>query len=201
MKQPYVCICCGYSVFLKSDMRKHLYKKNKPCPKSVNNIDLTDEIRDFILENRVYHIDKNTNNKAPILQQLVNLKIENAMLKNRKDESFYQLIVEKYLGSSHLRIASGVTDVTTDTIHAEIKRSSNYKEAVGQLTSYNIMHPMKELQVYMFDKCNKTTMDTAVIIFKNQKYKIHEFNISKNKVDILDYETKEVLFTYIIDLK
>lgn len=55
--QPYECVCCGYETSQKNDMRKHLYKK-KPCPKSVNDVELTDEIREHILENRVYQIQK-----------------------------------------------------------------------------------------------------------------------------------------------
>lgn len=38
-------------------MRKHLYKK-KPCPGSHHPIELTEEVKNYILDNRVYHIPK-----------------------------------------------------------------------------------------------------------------------------------------------
>ena len=53
-KQPYECICCGYATTRKSCMVDHFYKAKKPCPKCINDIDLTDEIKEYILSNRVY---------------------------------------------------------------------------------------------------------------------------------------------------
>ena len=197
MKPPYKCPCCGYETEKKSAIIKHFYNLKKLCPKLLNDIELTDEIKEYILANRIY-IPNNNNNH--LITRLANLTIENAILKNRKDEKFYQAIVEKYLGSTHHRIKSGITDVSTDTIHAEIKRWNNYKDAIGQLTSYNITDPKEELHVYMFDKCSKTALETALMIFKQLKYKIHEFNVTDDKVEIIDYDTKNIIYTHIIFL-
>ena len=54
-KLPYTCPSCGYETVQKNDMKKHFYKVLKPCPKQLNNIDLTDDIKEFILANRIYH--------------------------------------------------------------------------------------------------------------------------------------------------
>ena len=48
-------------------MRKHFQRKNI-CPKSANNIDLTDDIKAFILENRVYHVPKD--DRPSIINQI-----------------------------------------------------------------------------------------------------------------------------------
>jgi len=56
MKQPYTCICCGYETIYKTAMNTHLYTKKKPCPKIINDIELTDEIKQYILDNRIYKI-------------------------------------------------------------------------------------------------------------------------------------------------
>lgn len=48
-------------------MRRHLYGRKKTCPMSANPIQLTNEIRDYILENRVYHIPT-----TPTLHQTIN---------------------------------------------------------------------------------------------------------------------------------
>lgn len=52
---PYTCICCGYTTRQKNDMRKHFNKK-KPCPKVKNVIELTDDIKEHILANKIYII-------------------------------------------------------------------------------------------------------------------------------------------------
>lgn len=66
MKQlPYECCCCGFKTDRKDCMRRHLYDRIKHCPKTVNPIQLTDEIRESILEYRVYHIPKDAPTPPP----------------------------------------------------------------------------------------------------------------------------------------
>ena len=48
------------------------------------------------------------------------------------DEYFYQCIVEKYLGGRHMRLSNDcITDVTTDMVHAEVKRWNHATDAIG----------------------------------------------------------------------
>jgi hypothetical protein len=58
-KDPYKCPSCGYETPQKNDMRKHLFTLKKQCPRSKMDIELTPQIKDFILTNRVYHVPKN----------------------------------------------------------------------------------------------------------------------------------------------
>lgn len=53
-KDDYKCPRCGYCTRQKSHMKKHLYNLLKPCPSLLEDIELTDEIREYILKNRVY---------------------------------------------------------------------------------------------------------------------------------------------------
>lgn len=55
-KQNYECIRCGYQTDSKSHMQKHLFLKKKPCPQTKNLIELTDDIKNHILDNRIYII-------------------------------------------------------------------------------------------------------------------------------------------------
>jgi hypothetical protein len=72
--QPYECIACGYSTFDKNHMRTHLLRNKTPCPKLLNDITLTDEIKEYILQNRVYHISKT---EPKTTQQIINQTINN----------------------------------------------------------------------------------------------------------------------------
>jgi hypothetical protein len=58
MKIPYTCFRCGYKTKEKYNMRLHLFSKKKPCQGIENDIILTDEIKNKILDNRIYHIPK-----------------------------------------------------------------------------------------------------------------------------------------------
>lgn len=61
-----------------------------------------------------------------------------------RDEKIYQFILEKHLGGTHLFLRDvGVTDITTDEFHAEIKHWSDSKKLIGQLMIYNVACPRK----------------------------------------------------------
>jgi hypothetical protein len=196
-KSPeYECPCCGYQTIHKNDMRRHLYNKMKQCPKLLHDIELTDEIKEYILQNRIYKQKKV--NSASILQKFEKLTIEVNALKHKKTEVFYQAIVEKYLGGTHSKNDAGVTDVTTDNIHAEIKELISFKSAIGQLLSYNVSSPKKELQVYIFNNSNKKKMQIAANIFKELDIKVFTFDVLSEKVDIIEYQTNNIVFTHIL---
>jgi hypothetical protein len=59
---PYVCIRCGYTTILKGNIKKH-FNRNNICPAIENNIDLTDDIKNYILINRSYKIPKEEKQK------------------------------------------------------------------------------------------------------------------------------------------
>jgi hypothetical protein len=76
---PYQCPRCGYETSEKDRVRRHLYGNKKACPATLNLIDLTDEIRAFVLENRQYSLPKkeigqiqNIVNNFNILNNFVN---------------------------------------------------------------------------------------------------------------------------------
>ena len=69
----------------------------------------------------------------------------------RKDEIYYQELLERELGGKHLHIAGvGITDITTPDAHIEIKRWRQWKEALGQLTAYQNAVPRRLSCVYFF---------------------------------------------------
>lgn len=65
---PYSCPRCGYKIKHRRCMSDHLFKKKKPCPATLNEIELTDFIKNYILDNRVYKIPKITTPKIIILK-------------------------------------------------------------------------------------------------------------------------------------
>lgn len=67
IKRPeYTCYRCGYCSPKKDHMKRHLYDLKKQCPGIDNNIDLTDEIKECILDNRIYKPPNNIQNVVSI---------------------------------------------------------------------------------------------------------------------------------------
>ena len=67
-------------------------------------------------------------------------------------EEIYQKALEKYLHGSHCKFKNGVSDVSNDKLHAEIKIVNSWKSALGQLLYYNYASPKDELHMYLFGK-------------------------------------------------
>lgn len=51
-KRPYVCPRCGYFTDVLSNLKQHFYRRKKPCPASDDNIELTEEIMQHVINNR-----------------------------------------------------------------------------------------------------------------------------------------------------
>ena len=54
--KPYTCPRCGYETNHRTSIRNHLFNKTKCCPALENDVILTDEIKEYILANRIYKI-------------------------------------------------------------------------------------------------------------------------------------------------
>lgn len=70
-KHPYTCPRCHFFTAKKSNMQAHLYDLKKSCPASTVDIELTDAIKKYILDNRVYHPPKQT--QQQIINQQINI--------------------------------------------------------------------------------------------------------------------------------
>jgi hypothetical protein len=178
-------------------MLRHFEERNKACPTLKHDIELTPEIRQHILNFKVYHIKKKKMSDELVSAEIIRLKVEIAFLKNQKKEKFYQPIVEKWLGGTHQYLERGITDVSNDTIHAEIKNWNVYKEAMGQLTAYCQSEP-KIKQAYMFGKVSAKCQLIAAKCLSEMGIEIFVFTNDDEKVEIREYETHRVVFTYML---
>lgn len=188
---PYTCIRCGYNTHDKRLMRRHLYDKKKDCPGQINPIDLTDEIRETILKNKKYIIPNSEKTLLKTLEKKMNkLEITLEFLQNKKSEAFYQMLLEDFLNGTHKVLSCGITDITTNDLHAEIKDWSVWKDAIGQLLCYNNMDPKQHLHVYLFGT-KRPDKEKRKSIYDNFKLSnIIPFELIYNpaigSVDILD---------------
>jgi uncharacterized C2H2 Zn-finger protein len=134
------------------------------------------------------------NNNVPNNQQLL---LDLQYYKNRKNEKFYQLLLEKYLGGTHKTLSCGITDITTDSCHAEIKEWISWKEAIGQLTCYNVADPKENLEMYMFGRYKQSCKDEAIKIVTTCKINIYEFIEVDDGIEIISLINNELMYKYV----
>jgi len=53
-REPYTCPRCGYSTSHKTNIKNHFYNTKSVCPATKAVIDLTDNVKQHILDNRIY---------------------------------------------------------------------------------------------------------------------------------------------------
>ena len=132
--------------------------------------------------------------KQPLNNDKINLELQ--YYKNRKNEKFYQLLLENYLGGTHKTLSCGITDITTDKCHAEIKEWSSWKEAIGQLTCYNITDPKENIEMYMFGKYTQKCKDEALKIATSCKIDVYEFVDTYTGISIISLKSNEIIYNY-----
>lgn len=163
------------------------------------------ERRQKDLENIIVNIVTNTDtttlnttmNTLTTLPQTIVIRDETIIDCTKRNESFYQFLIEKYLDGTHYRLPSGTTDVTTNTIHAEIKNWDSWKNAIGQLICYNIDAPKETLHAYLFGKRPKST-DTIFNAFNVCKIKPFYFVDIDECICVKDqYDTTIIKFQLI----
>ena len=77
-KSPYTCPSCGYETENKTNMSFHFYNLKKECPKQKNNIELTEDVKKYVLANRIWHSPKIEQIKPTfIINQQYNMVINN----------------------------------------------------------------------------------------------------------------------------
>ena len=124
--------------------------------------------------------------------EIDHLKLELMYYKNKNNESYYQKFLETLLNGSHKRLKCGITDITTDDFHAEIKNWSDWKEAIGQLICYNKNDPKNEMRLYLFGSCSEKKLD--MIHEYSKSFNIIIYNILNNEdntISICNMDTSE----------
>lgn len=241
----YVCPRCGMQFNGRGGMRTHLYRV-KVCA-NINGIELTEEIRQHVLANKVLN-SKNINIVKDLDIQVIEqikvieekeqssgksnnifikkkeyeiliednkkmkednkiMKAEISKLKNavsniynffdldeemkcQQKESYYQKILENHLSGQHLTVGTGITDVSTDGIHAEIKIWRDYRQGIAQLLLYNAASKRDRLQLYLFGNCTKTKHKQIVIDYvPTLNIEVYEFVHDGKDVQIVDLRT------------
>lgn len=177
-------------------MYKHFYTLKRPCPKTVAAIDLTDDVKEYILANRILIQEPAKSSKISRPVQVRAFSVDSTSsvtIPIVRNEEFYQRILESVLGAGHKRLPCGETDITTDEFHAEIKVGKCWKDGIGQLVCYNKEDPRLELRLYLFGPQSSSKKTIANI----QKHGIKVFVIedlhSGIAIDDMQAATRQVV--------
>ena len=168
---PYTCARCGYASPRKSSMYNHLFHKKTSCPKAISDIELTDEIKHTILDNRVYRVP------VVVAPPVINITTLNQMINynntinnlvssmdpidkltkyiNHKDIPLLE--IGDSIGNSFVKKVEGLNKPTTDEFgvyDSRILDSNNILEVIDQVSSLANEH-CENMNIIYEKKFNK----------------------------------------------
>lgn len=114
-------------------------------------------------------------------------------------ESFYQNLLEKYYGKSHGRYKYGVSDITTDDAHIEIKSWFCWKQAIHQLHIYSVQDPRDQLIVCFFGGNFTEEKKQDIRRFFEPRMIVREFKVNNDQITYMDFNTKNIIHTFVTD--
>jgi predicted transcriptional regulator len=159
-KDPYNCIRCGYNAQQKIHMKNHLYNLKKICPCLLNDIELTDEIKEFILLNRIYHIPLPAP-VTPITQIINNNNTINNLIANMdsvdkltKYITFQDTSLIEYPQTISDKFAKRIKKLENGTSNFLVLDKHNLLEVVNQVSSLST-ETFENLNIIYDEKFNK----------------------------------------------
>ena len=216
-EHTYDCDFCDKKFNDPSNRIRH----KKTCKQNPVNLPQTDTITHEDIEEEVYQEEQQDENKTEETLKLENIiarqndkilslrdelqkaqqiiqrqKLEFTFLKKKKNEDFYQGIMEQYFNATHKTLDSGITDITTDDAHYEIKRWNCWKEALSQLILYNDDDPKEHMYACFFEMCSEQQKNKVQSKFAKYNITCLEFREEKNSITLCDLESGEIKLTY-----
>jgi hypothetical protein len=176
---------------------------NHPCKAMYNKVKaLEDNINELQAQIRGLP-DKSQTEK--IIQKLKEendrLSAKLHILQSKKNEDFYQDILEKYFKATHKKLAIGITDITTEDTHIEIKRWSCWREAFAQLILYNSFDPKEKLHACFFGEYAQPAKALAIASLKQQNILCFELQNTQDAIHMVNLEdqSKQVVWGVAIE--
>lgn len=181
------------------ELKKHVTTLQEPSTTSDDIVESTKHVTSLqklsTTSDEIFSLDNET--ESFTRENFIALQLELQYYKNRKTEIFYQLLLESVLDGGHKKLSVGVTDITTSDCHAEIKEWKSWKEAVGQLNSYNVVDPKRNLAVYLFGVYSPASKSKAVHVLTQLNIRVYEFKEEVNgDIEILQLPENKLVYTY-----
>lgn len=177
----YTCPRCGYKTIQKNSIRRHLHHREKLCPPIACDIDLTDLVKQSVLDNHVYNVPQASNPLTVINQQINYYNHINNFL-NQMDPLEK---LQKYLKHTNTELI-GFDDHVTNTFENEIEALDNEDDDLARLDRNALLNIIDTVTTV-------SSIDAINIIYDGIANKIKIYNEGSWKSCLLDAGIQEVI--------
>lgn len=160
-KKAYKCPRCGYESHHKTNIKNHFFKTKKPCPATCGDIDLTEDIKEYVLTNRVYQEEP----KAPSAIQHISQTIYQFNVLNQYI-SRLDTIEKLTKFTQHKQIElMGFEDMLEDKFGSKVRRLENNGFKYGfEMKTNDLLETIDEVSKV----CNCKTLEEFNILYDNK---------------------------------
>lgn len=179
-KTNYECCRCGYSAYQKSAMRLHLYSRKTVCPAIKEDIELTEYVKNYILQNKAYRVSS---------QQVVSSVAEPKLQMNNSQNTQY--VIQQF--APHLSSFEKLKAITKYT-NVEVINLFNHieKKFIKEISKFQ-NHTYKDTMtlkfddfitcVHVFSKDIRNDLSTLNILFDDEGVSINILNDDDSWID------------------
>jgi hypothetical protein len=130
----------------------------------------------------------------PTLNLNKNLIFKNLYFRKMVAEIYYQKFLEKHLNGKHMKLSTGITDITTIDLHAEIKEWRCWRNAIAQILLYDRVERRDKLQLYFFGNYKEVKKKRVLKdLLKLDVFEIFELSIVDNNIIITSFKKDEII--------
>lgn len=171
---PYTCPRCGYNTPLKPCMRKHLFINKKPCATIMSSIPLTDEIKEHIINYRIYKPEKEVNatttNNGTIANTINNYNVINNFISQLDPVDKLTKFME-YNKTSLIGFEQNIEDKYEEKAN-KIDYAKKYKETVHMK-----QHDLLEIIDDVSKIANGEGLDDLNILYDSKTNKLKVYGV------------------------
>lgn len=183
--ETYVCPRCGYSTDRKDALKRHFFDKVKTCPAVKLDIELTDDIKHYVLLNRRYHVPNASNPLKVVNNTINNYNQINNFVANMD-------VIEK--------LTKYIEYKNIDIVDFEDKVDYRYKRNVTKLEngSLKVNYQLKISDLFdIIDAVSKLChgMEDFNIMYDERLNKLKIFSFGEWKTLLVDSGIKEMIET------
>lgn len=143
----YQCPRCGHETNRKHDMMKHFENRKTPCPACFNVIELSQEIKDFVLQNRIYKVVQNTNHVVNNIVHQYNV-FQNILTRMDPIDKITEYIKQKEIAmvdfeqNIETSFAHNINRLQSASYHKFTLQQKNLLDIVDRVTAFDDIQNM-----------------------------------------------------------
>lgn len=185
VSEDYLCPRCGYKTHHKSAMRMHFYDRVKVCTATLKDVALTQEVKEYVLANKIYHPPPEAKDQTPqqiIYNHMTNINNMTQLLSTMSIEEK----LSKYISHTNMEICD-FEDKVEDYFKKQVKRLDSDTYNSFRLT----LNDMLDVVDHVTDMCKN--VENFNIYYDEVPNKLKIFTFGTWKSSLMDAGIQEMI--------